>query len=397
MKSLVGLAIIALLAVFGSRLLERHWHIPGPLKSVFGGGLIYLVAGYVLGPSMLGYVTGEVTVHLSPVVTIGLFWIAFLFGINLKWRDLRRLHNTLFLFVFGQAFAVVAVVGVAFWFLLPSVFGEIPLRELTAAVLTLAACASGTGQATLFRLKMNRNFRGPTAQTASVAATLDDLPAIIVTGLVTFFLHEATPAETHPPGFAWLGLAVSIGGLGGWVVELLLRRADNDQARLLLILGCMSVGGGICAYLSIAPVFVGAIMGVVYVNLSPRDDRVFEIVTRSESTLYVVFLILVGTIVKLQLEQLAILGAVFVGVRILGKVGGGALFQHWLRLPQNPSPAVGLALIAQGGLAIALAIQYARVFPSALADTVVTVVIASVVVNAVYAEPLALRAARAKR
>ena len=78
-------------------------------------------------------------------------------------------------------------------------------------------------------------------------------------------------------------------------------------------------------------------------------------------------------------------------------MGGGALFQHWLRLPQNPSPAVGLALIAQGGLAIALAIQYARVFPSALADTVVTVVIASVVVNAVYAEPLALRAARAKR
>lgn len=397
MKSLAGLAIIALLAIFGSRAFERKVHVPDLFRRLFSEGLIYLFAGVLLGPAVLGFIDNHLIERFSPVITIGLFWIGFLFGINLKFRDVKRLTPSVFLLTFGQACFVFVVVGALFFWFLKSHIDTAGTLAVVAAAVTLAACASSTSQSTLLRLSTDRRFRGDTAQHAVVTATLDDLPAILFTGLLTFFGHRSLVGLTVLPGIVWLALALALGLFGGWVIKILLERAESNPVRLLVVLGCLSIGGGLTAYMHLSPIFVGAAMGVSYVNFAARDEKVFSIVTRSESTLYVLFLILIGGMLKPSWENLLFFVPLYLGLRILAKLAGGALFRVRSKEGPKPSRLIGLALLSQGGMAIALAIHYRNLYASPVSDGVVTLVILGVAINQLFAAPLALWVAQRGR
>lgn len=393
MKSLIGLLIIALAALFGSRLVERSGPVPDFFRRLFSGAPAYLFIGLALGPSFLGLITDQVLLKLSPLVTIALFWIGFLYGLHCRGRDLKRIPGSVFLFSLGQALVPFVVLALAFFFFFHSYFDS--LGPPMAAAITLAACASGTSQSTVLRLTRHHRFRGPTARLAAVAATLDDLPAIIATGLVTFFIHKTLPHETPLSGLVWLISAVGLGLLGGVLMKVLLQRAENSQARLLVIMGCMAVGGGIAAYLHLSPIFIGAVMGAVYANLGAEDREVFDLVHRSESTFYVLFLILVGSMIHAELASAAFYALIYITLRTLSKVAGGFLFLPPKKVPGTDTPShwIGLALLSQGGMAIALAIHYRGVYASPIADMVVTIILIGVVVNELIAYPLALRVA----
>lgn len=397
MKSLVGLAIISLLALFGSRSFERKVNIPVFFKRFFADGMVYLIAGFIMGPALLGFINYDLITRLSPVITIGLFWIGFLFGINLKYKDLTRLSKSVLLVAIGQACVTFFLVAGGAWFMLKGLKGEVGAFAIAVSSLTLAACASGTNQSTLLRLSMARSFRGPTAQVATVSATLDDLPAIFITGLVTFFWHRTDAGQTNLHAMAWTLVACLLGLFGGMVINVLLKRADSEQSRLLIVLGTSAVGGGLAAYLHLSPIFIGMILGITYINLAERDEEVFEIAQRSESTLYVLFLLIVGSMFTIQIEYLIIFVPVYLLLRTAGKIAGGALFNIPESAGPKPSPLFGLALLSQGGLAIALVVQYAWLYRSPITDSIITIVILGVLINQTYAAPLALRVAKGDR
>ena len=389
MKSLVGLAIIALLAVFGSRAFERNVPLPLLIGRLYSNGIVYLFLGILLGPMWLGFINDNLIEKLSPIVSIGLFWIGFLFGINLKIRDMKRFTSRVYLLGFGQAIFTFAAVAVVFYVILDHTFAGAGPVAIAAATITLAACASQTSQATLLRLSRDRRFRGPNAQVATVTATLDDAPAILASGLLTFFWHQTQVGRTALPGFAWMALAVTLGVIGGGVIKLLLERSENEQELLLIVLGSMGIGGGLVAYLHLSPLFVGAIMGFAYVNLSERNGRLFRMVASFEGTLYVLFLVLVGSMVDLRWEYIALFAPAYILVRAIAKLGGVALFTVSGPGIPKTSRLVGFALLSQGGMAIALVIHYRNLYASPLADTIVTLVILGVLINEFYAAPLA--------
>lgn len=392
MKSILGLLLLALLAIFGSRYFERKIKIPAVVRRIFAGGMVFLYAGILMGPSVLGLIDRATFLKLSPVVTIALFWIGLIFGVHLKIKDLKRISPSVHLLAYGQSILTYFFIAVIFYLLLGRFFRQMDSMAMVASVMTLAACASGTSQGTLLRLtRNNRQFRGPTAQVATVTATLDDIPAIISTGLLTFFIHVSLPGQTVLPGMVWMGLALVAGIMGGWIIKVMLEKVDNEQGRLLILLGTSAVGGGLCAYLHLSPIFVGTIMGAAYANFSARNDKVFDIMSRSESTLYVLFLVLVGSMIRLRFEVLLLLVLVYVAVRIVGKILGGMMFPvSWPTKPR-PSRYIGLALLPQGGLAIAIAIHYQMTFPNPMSELVVSIVIMGIVINELYAGPLALR------
>jgi Kef-type K+ transport system membrane component KefB len=396
-KTILGLILIAFLALFGSRSVERTFHIPDAFRRLFTGGVGYLLLGVVLGPSVLGFINDQVLLELSPVVTVGLYWIGFLFGINLKIKDLRRVQTSVYALTAGQSLITFLGVLLVAYLMLRGFSARIGMEAVVAASLTLAACAAGTSQGPMIRMAKDRRFRGPTAQVATVASTLDDFPGIIAIGLLTIFWHRSGPGLTTLPGVAWFGIAIFIGLAGGWVIRAIMERAESEQSRLALVLGAMALGGGITAYLHLSPIFVGVLSGLVYVNGTVRDDRVFLTVARSESTLYVLFLLLAGSMLHMQIEGVFVLTIVMLLVRTFGKTIGGMLFAP--RVPAGPGPShlVGLAMLAQGGLAIALAIQYRSFYPSPISDLIVSVVVIGVVINELVATPIAIRVAQRER
>lgn len=397
MKSLIGLAIISLLALFGSRSFERKVNIPVFFKRFFADGMVYLCAGFIMGPALLGFINDDLVEKLSPVITIGLFWIGFLFGINLKYKDIKRLTQPVLLVAIGQAVVTFLFVATGAYFMLRGLKGEIGSFAIAVSSLTLAACASGTNQSSLLRLSMTRTFRGPTAQVATVSATLDDIPAIFITGLITFFWHRTDAGQTDLHAMGWTLVALLLGISGGFIINVLLKRADSEQTRLLIVLGTSAVGGGLSAYLHLSPIFIGMVLGITYINLAERDEQVFEITQRSESTLYVLFLLLVGSMFKIQIEHLFIFVPIYLLLRTVGKIAGGALFSIPESAGPKPSPWFGVALLSQGGLAIALVVQYAWLYHSPITDSIITIVILGVLINQTYATPLALKVAKGGR
>ena len=69
------------------------------------------------------------------------------------------------------------------------------------------------------------------------------------------------------------------------------------------------------------------------------------------------------------------------GLRVVGKVSGGYLALgvagRDLRVPRR----MGLGLISQGGIAVAIVINYQQVFPTSISNVVVTSVLTAVIIN----------------
>ena len=358
--------------------------------------MAYLLLGILLGPTGLAILDDRIVEKLSPVTTIALFWIGFLFGVNLNWRDLKKVQKSIFILAFGQSIFTFFLVALAFYYILLNHFeNTLNHQVLLAALITLAACASGTNQSTILRLIHDRRFRGPTARIAAVIATLDDLPAIIITGLLTFFVHRSFPHEILMPGLNWLAAAIALGLIGGAVMRLLLNRVPSDQVRLLIVIGCMAFGGGLSAFLHLSPIFIGAIMGAAFVNAGPRDEKIFRIVHQGESTIYVLFLLLVGSMLHIKDFNWLSLGLMYFTIRAILKILGNYLFMLPSQQIGNLKPArlLGLSLLSQGGMALAIAVHYRSLYASPFADSIVAVIVCGVVVSELFSYPLALRVA----
>jgi Kef-type K+ transport system membrane component KefB len=394
MKSIIGLIIIGVAVIFGSRFIERPGAVSNFFKRFFAGGLAYLLLGVLLGPSGLAILDDRIIEKLSPVTTIALYWIGFLFGINLNWRDLKKVQPSVHILALGQSSFTFVMVALTFYFILTHRFQfAINQDVLAAALVALAACASGTNQSTLLRLLRDRRFRGPTARIAAVTATLDDLPAIVICGVLTFVAvipGEAALAPLFKPAAAFV---LGIGGAA--VMRMLLKRVESDQVRLLIVLGCMAFSGGLSAFFRLSPIFIGALAGAVFANMGSRDERVFDIVHRTESTMYVLFLLLVGSMLYVNDLSLLWLGATYFLIRAAAKIIGNYLFLIPLRRNNSTPPKrlLGLSLLSQGGMALALAVHYRSLYRSPFADSIVAVIVFGVFISELFAYPLALRIA----
>jgi hypothetical protein len=74
-----------------------------------------------------------------------------------------------------------------------------------------------------------------------------------------------------------------------------------------------------------------------------------------------------------------------VGLRFLGKVWGGSLARRLAASALELPPRLGYALIAQGGLALCLVVQYLVLVPGELSQHVFDVVTLGAVINEVLA------------
>ncbi len=393
MKSIIGLVIVGIVVIFGSRLVERPGAVSDFFKRFFAGGLAYLLLGVLLGPSGFSVFDENILTKFSPVTTIALYWIGFLFGINLRWMDLKKAQPSIYVLMLGQSLFTFFVVALAFRYIFS--YSHLPMlgaQALVPALITLAACASGTSQSTIFRLINDKRFRGPVARVAAFTVSLDDMPAILICGLLTFFAQ--IPGEPsldpllRPPAAIFLGVG------GGVILRSMLNSVAGGQTRLLIVLGGMAFGGGLAAYFHISPIFIGAIAGAAFANIGSHDEKVFTIVHQTESTMYVLFLLLVGGMFRIDNYMLPILGLAYFLIRAAGKVIGNYIFLAPARRYINsPMPLFGLAMLSQGGMALAIAVHYRGLFPSPLSDAVFAVIIIGVFISELVAYPLALRVA----
>jgi len=391
LKIILALISLLILALLGSHSIRSRWKLPTPVRRLFDNALIFIGVGVAIGPAGVNLIGDDALEKLGPIIVISLGWIGFLFGVHLEWRRMRRLTSRIWMAAMGQAALTVGLVFFAtYWFFHTWMPTTAQLPAALAATIALAACAGGTAPNTVFQLGGRPRFVGEIAQSLRIIAVIDDLPGLLLFGVFFSFFPGSFGADAaFWPGVAWLGMTVMLGVLFGLLLKSLLVLARGEQAVWVAVFGVISLASGLASYLNLSPIFVGAIAGVTFANISGQKETVYEVLASSETTIYVLFLVLVGCLWSFDTMYLLPLVLLYVGARTLGKVVGVGVGYRLLGAPVGRERLGGLGLLGQGGIAIALAVNYARVFTSNVSSLVLTALIFGVLINEVLGPVLA--------
>jgi Kef-type K+ transport system membrane component KefB len=377
--------------IFGVGALLLAGFVGGKLASRFRLPTIsgYIVAGLVLGPSVLNVVPDHIVESLAPVPHIALGLIAITIGSEFRIAKLKQTGRNILIITTVQLLVTFGAVTAAL-----SVFGA----SLPMALL-LGAIASATAPAATVAIATELRARGPLVSTLFGVVALDDAFCITLFGFVMAFAaamvggtagHGAAAMIAHP--LREIAISVGIGLVLGYVVHKLVvdRRRNNEI--IVIVLGFVLLTSGITVSLKVSPLIANMMMGFALVNLSVKNSRVMRVLEPLSPPIYAAFFALAGT--ELDVGMLAatgVLGAVYLVSRAVGKYGGAYLGSVMASESTVTRRYLGLGLLPQAGVAIGLilVLQDTETFMHLpYMGQMVNIVLASILVNEVVGPPL---------
>lgn len=350
--------------------------------------LFEIVAGVVLGPSVLGLLRGEETIRA--LGELGAVLLLFEVGLHMDLRELRRV---------GRAAIQVATIGVA----VPMLLGYPLLRGLGVSPrmsVFLAAAITATSVGITARVFSDlRALATPEARTVLGAAVADDVAGLVILAIVIGATGQAGLAVGSLAGTIGLALGFLVVAtvLGVWLVPRIVDRLDRssrtDGTAIVLALAIAFSLGGIAAEVKLAPV-VGAFVAGLAVGPSSRRDEIQRRLQPIGHFLIPLFFLQIGVDIRgrsFTEPRVLWIAAALSTVAIIGKIVSGAGVKRGVadRL------LVGIAMVPRGEVGLIFAtIGLSEGILDARSHSILVVV---VLVSTVITPPLLRRRVRRSR
>ncbi|MBS1790294.1 MAG: cation:proton antiporter [Acidobacteria bacterium] len=324
-----------------------------------------MVAGILLGPSLLGWTAPSVFNALFPpdklgalnlLSQIGLLLFMFLVGLELDWKQLREL---------GRAAIITSQVSILAPFLLGFLLAAYlypkvsdPRVSFTGFALFMSIAMSITAFPVLARILTERNLlRSKVGVLAVTCAAVNDVTAWCALACLVLIVRA-----TASPVSLWVTLV----GLGALLLAMLFvvkpalqrlvaqheKRGYLTHDHLALILLLTLASGWVTESLGLHALFGGFLTGVV---MPMNHSFVQEIWQRLESLTMVMLLPLYFAFTGLRSSFLLISGAgmwvycaLIIAVAVIGKFGGSLLAAKFGGLPWREAAAVGVLMNTRG-------------------------------------------------
>ncbi len=361
MKTITGIVVLSILALIGYR--KSFVKITSNKKTGtyrFLTGTEFILIGILLGESFLGILDPHTLKNIHPILILGLGWIGLTAGIQLEWRALKALTGSIYFWTFFHACWLFMTVFFSTYGLLYLLFPTYSLLGIISAVLAIAAVSSAQ---TLLALWTRHLPKPKQALVRGLRLTTSILDVIVIISfgiLIASFPAFATVASIQIPPWQKLLLSILIGVLLGMLFLLLFRTRLAEQDRILVTMGLILFGGGISYLLSISPLLVNLIAGMLLTNFSKRRDQAFRLLLKLEGPLYLTFLMIAGAYLKLETPLPVLLALGYCLLRGLCQATGSKVFlKHIFKdFAPRPKRPLGWGLLSQGGIAIALAVHF---------------------------------------
>ena len=382
MNELASLGLILLFA-----LLVGHLVKVAKIPEVTG----YLVAGMLVGPSLLGWVTHENLQALHVFSEVGLGLILFSIGGVFELSRMRSIGRQLFALTLAESAGAALLVSI----------GMLVIGQPWPVALLLGAIAVETGAASTLMVIRENNADGPFTQSLTGVIGLNNIFALIAFSLVSSGVELMSLSAAGAVDFAGVARTLfplvwqligscALGFLVGITLASWASQVTESGEVLILLVGCVLLTVGVAAMLDLSALVASLAVGATLVNLSKRSRRLFEALSHTDPPLYVIFFVLAGADLNLALlPSLGVIGLVYVLARASGKLGGAWLAGRATRSSPNVRTLLGPSILAQAGLAVGLVIVTRQRFPD-LAPVVTTVVLGAIVVFEI-AGPLSAR------
>ena len=345
-------------------------------------GAEYLLLGILLGPHVSGILSAQTMSGFAPLITLALGWIGAIVGTQFYLPALVRIPARTYRLGFLEAILTAFMVGGVGAALMWLITGRGDIMQSIAPALALGAIAAVSAPAGIEVVTRKiGGQREPIVLQLQVATAMDALVGIVTMGLLFCIFHpNDTIAARGITPTEWAVITLGIGVVGGTLFHLFLGGETNVDRLFISLAGAIILASGAAAYLHLSPVLTSMVVGAVLVNTSGGSRPVIaDTLAKSERPFYFVLLVFAGA--SWDPSTVAWWWAVvlaFLVTRVVGKIGTARLGARVNDALPDLGPDWGFALLGQGGLAIALGLDYSRFSAAVLPHAVFTAAIVSV-------------------
>lgn len=352
---ILGVGIVG--GLFGAWFFQKL-HIP----QVVG----YLVLGILIGESGFQLVRESyIVTTLQPLNELAFGIIGFLVGGELHGSIFKKYGQQFVSILLGEGLAAFLLVGTLSTFIVYAIVHNWAVA--VAAGVVFGAIASATDPASTIDVLWEYRTAGVLTTAIIAIVALDDALAMTLYGIGTstaqiLMQHEGSVVGHVLHTLLELGGAVLLGLIGGYILNRIIRHAKTDKA-LGVAIGFILLTISISIWLKLDVILATMAIGVALCNLAPtRSKELFHVVRSFATPIYILFFVLVGARLKLAGMPMwvwALVGA-YVLARSFGKMFGAKLGARISSADKSVQDNLGMALFAQGGVAVALSIQASR-------------------------------------
>ena len=283
MNAIYAFGLLILLAFLGSRFIVRRRSL-SPLNYIFLSGLVYIFLGMYLGKMGLNILSTQVLDDLTPLLSLGLGWIGFLFGFQFEGKYLRCFSKNIKKLSFFLSAFVFFPVYTAVFFLVRELYVEQPPFLLYGMALSFGLLATVNSPTLLNAASFALPSKGDYSYLARFLTSVSGFWAIVGLALLFSFLHfPFFESRIILNGAYLLVLATGIPILLAYLFYLLTKKRTSEQDILVYLLGFVFFVSGAAFYFNLPPLYVSMVMGITYSNLTKIQERLYPLLLSAEN------------------------------------------------------------------------------------------------------------------
>lgn len=352
MDLILYLSILLIAGLFFARIL-------GLLK--FPDVTGYLIAGVIIGPSLLGLVPAEGVKRLEILSQMALSFIAFSIGSEMNLKAIKRIGTKIIIVTIAEALGAMLVVTLTMLLVFRT---DVPFAIIIGSI----ACATAPA-ATLMVIRQYQ-AKGDLVDVLIPVVALDDAVCIMAFGIsssiATSILSGAALSINtmlFKPVLEII-LSIALGIVGGIIYILISKKLKNDEENLTYTLAMIFLITSLAAKFNLSSLLTLMATGMVIANFGRVNRRYLGLINTVTPPLFVVFFVLSGADLHLsELKSVGLYGIAYVIARVIGKVGGAYFSTKFTGFPASVQKYLGLTLVPQAGVAIGLSLVASNILP----------------------------------
>lgn len=390
MKLLIAIAIMAVVSVAGSKITFLDRRLPLGFRNILFTGAEYIFIGILLGGMGLNILDIETRTMLEPFLIFSLSWIGFLFGVQFEIRYMKRLPRNYFSITAIQSAVTFLFISFLVYLLIPMIPGSTGIPRLVVATV-LGATGACTAQSAI--AIVNRNYRVKNRDLLDLLRYISSVDGLFA--IIFFIIALGMAAGLRNGVFSfqaasvWFITAILAGVLPAIILILLSRVRFTQQEYLVFLVGTIMFTGGMACHLHQSPLISGLVCGVLVANFCRHRLRAMEIVVHAEKSIYIILLLFLGAGWQITINTGLILVAIYLLARLSGKLFGVWLATRWFKTRFQIPFGLGLGLISEGGLAVAMILDCCILIPQ-LSIPLISIIIVSIIINELLSPSLIL-------
>lgn len=344
MDLLFKLSIVIFIGLVGGRIANFF-----KLPNISG----YVIGGLLIGPSFLNLIRSGDIGSLSTLNEIALGAIAFSIGSEFLLEDMKKVGKKIMTITLFQFISTMILVFLSMFVI---------FRQELGFSLVIASIATATAPAGILLVIRELKAKGPLVDTILPVVAIDDALGIMLFGLclsVAKLLSGVGGLSVLSLIFIPLfeiGGSLFLGFILGVLLSYLSTHSRSEEVLLSVIVGALFAGVGLSNIFKLSPLLTCMMMSATLVNVLPKSQRVFNLLTHITPPIYLMFFTLAGASLDIRvLSSVGLIGIVYILARAVGKIAGARLGAKKVNASKAIVDYLGITLLPIGGVSIGLA------------------------------------------